>query len=514
MPAKTPKRERSSKKSKPKAPALSFGSSSANEQPSKQLQGGAGGSDADGNATGWPCHEQLSVGDHSGTMDDEALTEADIAEVVRCAREFLEKQGPSQEEELCKVLSPRRMRRMQASSESLAACLARQPGFNLIREGDCSYVYYVGLEEHDVACGASVSSSETSPPPTPVPDSSLLNAASSAGALVEARAAAAGSERASPCSSGVFGSYASALDEQVEERGEGESRNASTQTAFDEEVTLNGGWHSQVGRVTCGTQTTGEWDSSEKLTWLEEMKKWQLERRILLARIACLEGASSLAKELQPDVEDDPTVSHSRPPVEQPRQDEGVANSSSSQKQGQEGSHSPSYLSGEAAVAGACLMEDAVEKGSREAVCPPCQEDSPTAGTNEKASVEAAVGTKHETPAAPSKLQGEVMNVERPRVLEFAELCWQLEQSRAGTNSGRESSQGGPSCIPPKSRSEAQLDRIVKSVKKKKPRLTEGMIRLIVDQVRCIQRGFSGMTLQDIEALVLSHIENTIGKKL
>ncbi|XP_077557548.1 uncharacterized protein LOC144172803 isoform X3 [Haemaphysalis longicornis] len=302
MPAKTPKREWS-KRPKPKAPTLSLGSSGGacrRLHPSTRPQVG-GGSDADGNVTVWPCHEQLPVKDHSVGEDHfEALDEAEIADIVTRAREFLEERGASQEEELFEVLGPRQAQRVQVSFGSLVACLTRQPGFHVICEGECSRVYYRDPKQYDATRTASAQSSLAPTPASLVPNSGLLDA-SSEGSLIEARAVAAvGSGRASPSGSSGSGSYASAMDKQEEER-----RNACTQTTFDEESPSR--WQPRSTRVTCGTQTSA-WDSAEE--------------------------------------------------------EKEVVNGLRSEEQEQQGILSSSSLSGEATVAGACLRNTGVEEGS------------------------------------------------------------------------------------------------------------------------------------------------------
>lgn len=182
MPAKTPKREWS-KRPKPKPPTFSLNSSAcarAGLQPSTQLQV-EGGSDADRNGTVWSRHEQSPVKHHSECEDHwEVLGEDEIADIVTRAREFLEERGASQEEELLKVLSPRQARRVQASSGSLVACLARQPGFHVFCEGGCAYVYYRDPKQYDATCTASAQSSVAPAPASLIPNSGcVLDAASS-----------------------------------------------------------------------------------------------------------------------------------------------------------------------------------------------------------------------------------------------------------------------------------------------------------------------------------------------
>lgn len=404
MSARTPKRG-SNKRSKPRPLAHSLGSSSGGRANlhSKQPQVG-GGSDADENVAGCSRREQLPVKDHLMDKDHEVLTEGDIGVIVRRAREFLEEHGPSQEEELARAVGPRLVHGMRASFGSLVACLTRQPGFHLVSEGEYSYVYYLQSEEYEVT--------------------------SSRGALVETRGVGVGD--ASPSSSSGSGSYASALDKQEEERVE--CRNACTQTAFS-------GTQSQSDQVMCGTQTASCYSREE----MEEMlEKYKQERRLLVARIACLQADFGQVEE-HVDVEGQQAASHTITPPESDEEEES-ANGSCSEEKEQEGSNSSSLSEG--GVPGACLREKVVEEASRQAVWPPCKEDPLTICTEEDSLHETAVGLRHK-PAAPLvKLQAEALNgaAESPEVPELAELHLHSKQSRASASSDQESVQPPSQC--------------------------------------------------------------------
>lgn len=168
-------------------------------------------------------------------------------------------------------------------------------------------------------------------------------------------------------------------------------------------------------------------------------------------------------------------------------EEQEVASGFGLEEQEQRGIHSSS-------LAGACLRDNGVEEG-------------PSA--DEKHAVE----SRHMPFALPAKLQGNVPRgaVERRRMLDFAELQWKLEQLKGRTSPARECSQRGPSGSTPKTKSEAQLLSIVKSIQKKMPHCSEAEIRCHLNQVRRIQGGFSLMTLGHIRALVLSHMENKNG---
>lgn len=102
-------------------------------------------------------------------------------------------------------------------------------------------------------------------------------------------------------------------------------------------------------------------------------------------------------------------------------------------------------------------------------------------------------------------------NAECLRAPEFIELQWRLEQLRGNTSADLESV-GAPSrcvstCSTSKSKSEAQIAKIVKLLKKKLPQFSEADVRGHVEHVRRLQGGFSCMTLRDIVTLVLTHMK-------
>lgn len=100
---------------------------------------------------------------------------------------------------------------------------------------------------------------------------------------------------------------------------------------------------------------------------------------------------------------------------------------------------------------------------------------------------------------------------ECPRVPEFMELHWRLEQLGGNTSvdlkSVKASSRCVSTCSTPKSKSEAQIAKIVKLLKKQLPRCTEEDVRGHLEHVRRLQGGFSCMTLKDIVTLVLTHVK-------
>lgn len=102
-------------------------------------------------------------------------------------------------------------------------------------------------------------------------------------------------------------------------------------------------------------------------------------------------------------------------------------------------------------------------------------------------------------------------NAECPRAPEFMELHWRLEQLRGNTSVDLESVRAPSRCVSTcstsKSKSEAQIAKIVKLLKKKLPQCSEAYVRVHLEHVRRLQGGFSCMTLRDIVTLVLTHVK-------
>lgn len=107
-------------------------------------------------------------------------------------------------------------------------------------------------------------------------------------------------------------------------------------------------------------------------------------------------------------------------------------------------------------------------------------------------------------------------SVECFQALDFAKLRWRLEQLRGNTSADLESVRGSNRCgssSMPRRKSEAQIMKIVKLLKRKLPQCSEADIRRHVDHMRRLRGGFSCMTLCEIVDLVLRHVIGKMGKE-
>lgn len=93
----------------------------------------------------------------------------------------------------------------------------------------------------------------------------------------------------------------------------------------------------------------------------------------------------------------------------------------------------------------------------------------------------------------------------KPQDLGFHELQQRLEQGSLYSDDLESMQTNG---CQPSSKSEMQIAKIVRRVKRELPDISEQEIRRNVDDVRCSQGGFSHMPINGIVALVLSHIKN------
>lgn len=99
-----------------------------------------------------------------------------------------------------------------------------------------------------------------------------------------------------------------------------------------------------------------------------------------------------------------------------------------------------------------------------------------------------------------------------PPGLDLMELRWRLEQLRATSCTDLDSSIAGAAsrcgsvCSVARTKSEAQITKIVTLLKKQLPHCSEADIRGHVDRVRRLRGGFSHMTIRDIAALVHSYV--------
>ncbi|XP_077552404.1 uncharacterized protein LOC144166790 [Haemaphysalis longicornis] len=503
--------------------------------------------------------------------DAAVLTEADMADIIRRCRAFLEERGPSQEEELCchEVLGPHRPGLVRTSLSSLTAFLAQQPGFTHTREGDLSFLYYMDpQEEEGEGDGDSASAAPPVSPPTAtsgllLSDDSLEDGPAEARGVAEERDGLKSGRDASPCggSSTSHTSYLSALDEWEEER-----RDACTQTeekeAEEEEEAPSCRrcqWHSAQEHTHDGQTQTSCLDTAELV---EQELRLKEKIRLLEARIASLEDDHDREiRELRLAFEGLLQQCRCRqasasplpppPPEEQRPSLQEAANGFATA--GEEEAHrTDSFTSGEGGgVTGAdekgtggpqlprpvvrddvlsngiCTAGDGAEDGSH-AGSPSSRSGGgtvPAGASFSRGGGAAHTGEKEqeESPSEPpvaKPIQGGAENGSSgpdgaagcPPGLDLMELRWRLEQLRATSCTDLDSSMAGAAsrcgsvCSTARTKSEAQITKIVTLLKKQLPHCSEADIRGHVDRVRRLRGGFSHMTIRDIAALVHSYV--------
>ncbi|KAH7981222.1 hypothetical protein HPB49_022446 [Dermacentor silvarum] len=81
--------------------------------------------------------------------EPKALTESIVVDTVKQLREFLQENGPSQEEDLLKALSFSKARRIIEVYGTLTRFLDRHPGFRVIHEHLYSFIYYQTPDDQD-----------------------------------------------------------------------------------------------------------------------------------------------------------------------------------------------------------------------------------------------------------------------------------------------------------------------------------------------------------------------------
>ncbi|XP_077552422.1 uncharacterized protein LOC144166802 [Haemaphysalis longicornis] len=517
--------------------------------------------DGSGDATGGrqdielDRHEAVENGTDSAGMEEEeeddpavvagdakVLTEADMADIIRRCRAFLEEQGPSQEEELCcqEVLGPHRVELVQASIGSLTDFLARQPGFEHLREGDLFFVYV----DPEVEAGdepALLSST----------DSGLLSDDSPEDGPAKARGVAQGdgpqSGHVSPCgsSSPSHSSFVSAPDDFLEELEEKRGRDGCTQTvpARREEAPCCCSCQGHIGQKDTHDRHT-QTSRMDTTQLVEQELRLKENIRVLQAKIASLEddhdreirelrlafeGLLQQCRCRQPPLSPLPPPP---PPEEQPPSHQEVANGCATtdleeeaQEEGAKSSQFTRPVGPDNVLSNSvCPKKDGAEDGSQAGSSFRLVGGVRTV-LNGVASTEGAVHTEEEQGESPSEpvakpIQAEAENGghkpnargRSPRVPDFAELHWRLEHSKRASScadldsSAREASPCGSTCSTARSKSEAQMAKIVMQIKQKLPHCSEADIRKQLAHVRQLQGGFSCMTIKDIVALALSYI--------
>ncbi|XP_077528223.1 uncharacterized protein LOC144139852 [Haemaphysalis longicornis] len=502
--------------------------------------------------------------------DAAVLTEADMADIIRRCRAFLEERGPSQEEELCchEVLGPHRPGLVRTSLGSLTAFLAQQPGFTHTREGDLSFLYYMDpQEEEGEGDGDSASAAPPVSPPTAasgllLSDDSLEDGPAEARGVAEERDGLKSGRDASPCggSSASHTSYLSALDEWEEER-----RDACTQTeekeAAEEEETPSCRrcqWHSAQEHTHDGQTQTSCLDTAElveqelrlkekirlleaKIASLEddhdrEIRELRLAFEGLLQQCRCRQASASLLlppppEEQRPSLQEAANGCATTGEEEAHRTDSftnGGGGVTGADEKGTGGPQLPQPVVRDDVLSnGVCMAGDGAEDGSH-AGSPSSYSGVgtvPAGASSSRGEGAAHTGEKEqdELPSEPRVAKPIQAGAENgssgpdgsagcPPGLDLMELRWRLEQLRATSCTDLDSSMVGAAsrcgsvCSTARTKSEAQITKIVTLLKKQLPHCSETDIRGHMDRVRRLRGGFSHMTIRDIAALVHSYV--------
>lgn len=459
-------------------------------------------------------------------MDAEYLSDADMRDIVRRAQAFLQHHGPCRDEDLWGLVDPWQARLVRSSFGSLAAYLAKQPGFHCQRRGEHALLCYWGPKKEG---GHFPQSTSCHPLSSGHPGGSFPKGGLAKGGAAEGRRG----RRGSPSGSSSGGSYKSALEDlDGEEKGERAEQkkprrqrppSGTTSTCYDTKGVQT------VPTVRDSEAQTDEPDNTpEELSDEEQRRRWEEASRIE-AKQASLDKARSrdmglaldeLHYELeeilskleemqyryrrvmpptpppsggQPGEEEDPNGSvsvegdnQSGFPASGRGDGGGGASASSMEEEGAKEAVLPATVEeGEVGVAESAAEEEPPPRRRPRCCCPQCRSLAP-----------APIGASD---ADPPEQVPKLVEVYQPSP-ETASAIWDLESMA--------SSRGASVGSVPQSRSEAQIVKIVKLVKKRMPAFTEAEIRRHVDEVRILHGGFSRMVIRNIVALVMKHMCN------
>ncbi|KAH7974869.1 hypothetical protein HPB49_020593 [Dermacentor silvarum] len=127
-------------------------SSSDSSKPFERKQYEARASDVVKNQTNLIGEEHVIVREKP---EPKALTESNVEDVVKQLREFLQENGPSQEEDLLKALSPSKAQQIIEVDSMLTIFLDLPLGFGVLHEHLCSFIYYQHPDDEDNECDCS-----------------------------------------------------------------------------------------------------------------------------------------------------------------------------------------------------------------------------------------------------------------------------------------------------------------------------------------------------------------------
>ncbi|XP_077525594.1 uncharacterized protein LOC144137387 isoform X2 [Haemaphysalis longicornis] len=472
---------------------------------------------------------------------EEVLTDSDLAAIISRVQGFLEEKGPSPEEELEQLLSDGQVRLVRAAWGTLAPFLTRIRGFYQAVEGDCTFLYYLGPEYEWLAPSSPPATDQQELPPSETLVPSGEDTAPPAeqdgpdkddiAAMEMGGMSSIWSVCASPCSTDSLGSgsYVTALDEMEEwEEEEEVGEKVEEDKKEMEEV--------EEKRRHIWTQTAHPYWELRDICETEAQTDIDFELGLLLLQVLRLSAeiesqysqsdASGMhrewdegfrryqARSMDNAVGGDPLdlQDHSGPVAD--RQEEGQRSGS------EEKENAPGVLlqpPGRGAVAGTSRKREGAEGGRVQRYWhgrPFRNRQNVPAASAAKGSHESVAKQPAVKPAAP-KPSGPVTPPAKPRRplpgewpsgTESLEFHWHIGDTGA-TSVRVETKAAKSSTCTPKSKAEAQIERVVMSVKKRVPERSESEIRRCVDELRLTRGGYSRMTLGEIVDEVLEHIK-------
>ncbi|XP_077544744.1 uncharacterized protein LOC144157864 [Haemaphysalis longicornis] len=476
---------------------------------------------------------------------NEVLTDADLAAIISRVQGFLEEKGPSPEEELEQLLSDRQVRLVRAAWGTLAPFLTRIRGFYQAVEGDFTFVYYLGPEYEWLAPssppaadpqeqGSPAAADQQALPPSETLVPSGEDTAPQAkqdgpdkddiAAMEMGGMSSIWSVCASPCSTDSLGSgsYVTALDEmEVWEEEEKEKKEKEEEGGKEEEEveerrhvwtqTAHPYWES---RAICETEAQTDIDF-EVLRLSAEIESHNSQSDASGMHREWDEGFRRYqARPMDNAVGGDPLDlhDHSGPVADRHAQEQRSG--------GEEKENAPGVLlqpPGRGAVGGTSRKREGAEGGRVQRYWhgrPFRNRQNVPAASAAKGSHESVAKQPAVKPAAP-KPSGPVTPPAKPRChlpggqpprTESLKFHWNISDTGA-TSVRVESWEAKSSTCTPKSKAEAQIERVVMSVKKRVPERSESEIRRCVDELRLTRGGYSRMTLGEIVDEVLEHIK-------
>lgn len=410
-----------------------------------------------------------------------AVTDSDVADIVRQLRELLQENGPSQEEDLLKALSPSQAQLILEAYGTLTAFLDQRPGFRVLHEDLYSFVYYEepGDEDEESSCSSLVRDGATAV--------SRLACSMKYDSRRHYAVARDGRPRRARTNSSSSSSYESAMDG---EEGDEENHQRYRMKDVCSQVPSRSDCQPrarQVARQTRDAEVqTQEWDATEMAELELTLSKREAEIAKLKQRLKNLD--ESHAREMQ-KLRMKVVKLIKRPPSEPLRSAAKVKSSRTTLND-----RKPT------ATDGACIHESAQPRLRRL-----LRQRSPPPRPKPEDKPRAQVVDPRPRPV-PALIESKLRRTtKRPPVPEFPEVP---ERKRQAAAPGSDIQCGSGRC-PTKTKTELLISKTVEMIKKKQPNYTDQEIRRRVDQLRRTHGGFSGMTFNAIVALMLGQLKGT-----